>query len=67
MTATEDRYQIAFEKFMENDQPTIEQHQEFIDALYSCAEDKDKNMGIYLEIALSHERIIRFKQEQEAK
>ena len=67
MTETEERYQAAFTKLMATDQPTIAQHQEFIDAMYLCAEDKDKHMGIYLEIALSHERIIRFKQEQEAK
>ena len=65
-TTTEQRYQAAFTKFMAVDQPTIEQHQEFIDALYSCAEDYTEDRQIYLEIAASHERIIIFKKNQEA-
>ncbi len=62
---TEQRYQAAFTKFMAVDQPTIAQHQEFIDAMYSCAEDYTEHRHIYLEIAESHERIIIFKREQE--
>ena len=65
-TTTEYKYQAAFSKFMAVDQPTIAQHQEFIDALYSCAEDYTEHRHIYLEIAASHERIIAFKKQQEA-
>lgn len=62
---TEERYQAAFTKFMAVDQPTIAQHREFADAMYSCAEDYTEDRNIYLEIAASHERIIIFKREQE--
>ena len=63
---TEERYQAAFTKFMAVDQPTIAQHQEWIDALRSCAEDNTEHRHIYEEIAAAHERIIVFKKQQEA-
>jgi len=63
---TEYKYQAAFAKFMAVDQPTITQHREFADAMYSCAEDYTENRHIYLEIAAAHERIIAFKKQQEA-
>lgn len=63
---TEERYQAAFTKFMAIDQPTIAQHQEWIDALRSCAEDNTEDKQDYLKIAAAHERIITFKKQQEA-
>ncbi len=65
MTDTVQRYLDAMEKLMSTNQPTIAQHQEFIDALRSCAEDNTEHRHIYLEIAKSHERIIIFKKQQE--
>lgn len=63
---TEERYQAAVAKFMENDQPTIEQHLDFADAMWKCAEDCTEDRETYIKIAEAQERVIIIKRKYEA-
>ena len=57
------RYQAAFSKLMDNDQPTIKQHLDFIEQMYICAAAGTIDSDIYLRIAEAHKQIIKTKQE----
>ena len=57
------RYQSALSKLMDNDQPTIAQHREFIEQMYICAAAGTIDIDRYFRMAGAHERIIKEKQE----
>lgn len=61
---TEQRYQAALHLIMDDDQPTIEQHQAFIEQMYICAAAGTIDSESYLQMAEAHERIIEQKKWQ---
>lgn len=63
MTNTVQRYLDAMENLMSTDQPTIAQHQEFINEMLACAADNTEDRESYLRMAEAHERIVKIKQE----
>jgi len=52
------RYQAALSKLMYNDQPTIEQHREFVEQMYICAAAGTIDSDSYLRMAEAHELMI---------
>ncbi len=64
MTDTVQRYLDAMEKLMSTNQPTIAQHQEFINEMRVCAADNTEDRESYLRMAEAHERIIAQKKWQ---
>lgn len=52
------RYQSALRKLMDNDQPTIAQHREFVEQMYICAAAGTIDSDSYLRMAEAHEWII---------
>ena len=57
------RYQAALRLIMDDDQPTIAQHQAFIEQMYICAAAGTIDSDSYLRMAEAHERIVKVKQE----